>query len=180
MVDHQEESESLSARPGRRRTSSIVLAVILGGTVALLVILVVAMFLLRQPLPSLTREDLSTAMDRWSVNEPANYDIQIQVQGRQPATYRVEVRDGEAILAERDGAPLKGHRTLGTWSVPGMFHTIEIDMATVEMAMDPSRPPLLLGAAFNATYGYPDRYHRSEVGTQMDVVWKVTAFVVLE
>ena len=64
---------------------------------------------------------------------------------------------------------------LGTWSVPGMFGTIESDLKT-NAAAPPSQPPLQLRAEFHPTYGYPQRYVRLAWGTKVTTSWNVTMF----
>jgi len=109
----------------------------------------------------------------------------VTVHGPQPATYRVEVRDGEAIAAWRNGEPLKSQRTFGTWSVPGMFSTISRDVEAIERAAAEHRQrPLILRAAFHAEYGYPERYRRIDNGSRkggdsIAVTWEVVEFRVV-
>jgi len=134
------------------------------------------------PLPDLTPARFQAAWDRWETHGPADYDIEVVVSGRQPATYRVQVRDAETVSATRDDYPLKGQRTIGTWSVPGMFNTIETDLNQLdhdEVATGSDRPPLILDCQFDAEYGYPTRYRRIEIGSRIQVEWRVVALTIV-
>lgn len=98
----------------------------LGGI--LLGVLTIAVWKVRRPIPDLTPEVYEQAMERWDSRGPSSYLVEIEVSGRQPATYRVVIQNGEAIEATRNGQPLKQRRTMTTWSVPGMFETISSDL----------------------------------------------------
>ena len=126
-------------------------------------------------------EQFDEAQHRWNQSGPDNYDIEVQVTGRQAATYRVAVRKGEVISAQRNGQPLKQLRTLGTWSVPGMFGTISKDVENLEKTAhnlaDDTTPQLSLSADFHPHYGYPEHYLRLEWGSaNSKVSWKVIEF----
>ena len=168
----------------RRRTTSILLSGLGGGLLAVVGVCVVLGFTSPEPLPSLTRESFDAAWAKWEEKGPISYDVGVNVTGRQAATYRVQVRHRNVSAATRNGYPLKSQRTLGTWSVPGMFNTIEIDLdRNEEVPTDgnPSaKPRLVLGCTFDAQYGYPKKYRRNELGTQMQVDWEVTEFRVVK
>src|SRR5262245_6826583 len=77
--------------------------------------LVVMLALMRQanydPTPSLSPEQFHSAHEQWEAHKIPNYDIEVKVTGPQSAVYRVEVRDGEAMAAWRNGQPLRSQRT---------------------------------------------------------------------
>ena len=83
-------------------------------------------------LPPLAVEDFERARQRWQANAPLDYDVTIEVAGRQAAVYHVEVRAGEVVVSTRNSRPLKQRRTRGTWSVPGMFNTMQSDVDNAE------------------------------------------------
>jgi hypothetical protein len=160
-----------------------------GGTLGILATLVALRIVNRDPTPQLTPDLFHAAHERWKINGPPNYDIEIRVSGNQPATYRAQVRGGQAQAAWRNGAPLTSRRTFGTWSVPGMFSTMSRDVEQLEREAagqaDPRLPGLILRAAFDERYSYPARYSRIEWGsrkgtTAQGVSWEVTAFKVVE
>lgn len=144
----------------------------------------------RNPIPRLSRAGFDSALQRWEHANISDYDIEVEVQGRQAAVYRVAVRNNKVQSALRNGYPLKQRRTQGTWSVPGMFGTIEIDLENVEAAAQSrigdsaedgaaknAASRLLLRATFDPRFGYPSYYHRGQLGGE-DVVWRVRRFVV--
>lgn len=161
-----------SPRPRKRFAPVVGLAVI--------VTIAVAVWLVRGKNEPVTRERLKAAREQWAQNEPKSYDLEVEVSGRQGATYEVHVRNGEVIEALRNRAPLKQQRTFRTWSGPGMFDTIETDVDTLEFAVehpdDPKRIMLTLRAKFDEKTGLPMSYLRSEWGTNHDVSWKVIRF----
>jgi Family of unknown function (DUF6174) len=143
--------------------------------------LAAALFLFRSSNKPVTRELLSEARARWEKQGLQDYDLEVQVSGRQGATYEVHVQHGEVTEALRNGAPLRQQRTFRTWSVPGMFDTMETDVDSLEFAdanpQNPQRIQLTLRAHFDDKTGLPLTYLRSEWGTHHDVTWKVTRFV---
>lgn len=151
--------------------------------VAVLFVVVLGGFTLfrRGSLESVTRANFDAARQRWRDAGLVNYNMEIKVSGRQPATYYVEVRDGEATTAHRNGQPLK--RTPSTWTVPGMFYTMSQDVQNLEKVAagkaDETTPHLTLRAHFHERYGYPERYLRLERvkrGASPEVSWVVTKF----
>lgn len=145
---------------------------LIGGIVALGALLVVFLAARRGGLPTLTRAAFAAAEERWSAEGPADYTIEIEVQGNQPAVYLVEVRDGEPVTATRNGVALTRPRTWATWSVPGMFGTVESDLESLET----QRLPLVVRCQFDPQYGYPARYQRIELGGGSQVTWQVVKF----
>lgn len=149
-----------------------------------------ALLVMRQvhydPTPSLSPEQFHAAHDHWKAHKILNYDIEVKVTGPNASVYRVEVRDGDAIAAWRNGQPLKQHRTFGTWSIPGMFSTISRDVEALEQAAkDGQQRPLILRAAFHPEHGYPEHYRRIDNGSRkgsdsITVTWDVTEFRVVK
>jgi hypothetical protein len=72
---------------------------------------------------------------------------------------------------------------MGTWSVPGMFDTIESDLqnssADPKERITPHSPRVTARASFHPQWHYPERYQRIEWGSQNEVNWSVTHFEVL-
>jgi hypothetical protein len=83
------------------------------------------------------------------------------------------------VAAEtRDGRVPKEH-TWETWTVPGMFKTLETDM---EIAENPEQAiqaapgtKWQLRSEFDPVLGIPRRYHRLATGGP-EVYWRVTRF----
>lgn len=140
---------------------------------------------LRRPLPKVTRTELEQASRLWSESGPASYHVQVRVTGRQGARYDVRVRDGVVVEALRNGESLSPGPTLETWSVPGMFRTILLDVEGLERrsrgSSDEAAPStsLLLRCEFEPERGIPLRYQRIEWGngtTNPDASWTVDKF----
>lgn len=177
--------------PKARRTSPLLRFLawtLIGGALGVLATLAILRIVYRDTTPALTPELFAAAHERWKRSAPPNYDIEIRVTGNQPATYRAEVRGGQAQAAWRNGQPLASRRTFGTWSVPGMFSTMSRDVEQLEREAagkaDPRLPGLILRAKFDEKYSYPERYSRIEWGsrkgtTAQGVTWEVTEFKVL-
>ena len=131
--------------------------------------------------PTLDRARLDAARELWTRTQVPDYHIEIVVQGRQPATYAVDVEKGEAVKALRNQNPLTQPRTFGTWSVDGMFRTIESDILSFESQLDVSKssgklPTLMLRAEFDPQYGYPKRYFRADWQRNLETNWVVSRF----
>ena len=158
-------------------------AALAGALCGVVCVAATALTFLPERLPELTREEFDRSMALWDAVSPENYDIEVQVEGRQPAIYRVEVRSGHVRTATRNGNPLRQRRTMGTWSVPGMYGTIERDLVAVERVesgkADRYTPRLLLRAKFDDKWGklgIPTHYHRIQWGSHTEVRWEVTHF----
>jgi hypothetical protein len=151
------------AKPGRRR-SVLVLTALLGAVAGLGAAVFIWALVIRESLPELTPAEFDAAQQRWRAYGPVDYHITVEVEGRQAATYQVEVRDGQPVAAFRNGRPLTQRRTWGTWSVPGMFGTLESDFHHLEAvasgAAVETTPRLSLYGVFDPQYGYPARYRR--------------------
>jgi hypothetical protein len=75
---------------------------------------------------------------------------------------------------------------MGTWSVDGMFNTIETDIEHLQAHLDksagPEVPNVFLRCFFDPQFSYPARYHRTElsnVGGNQEVSWEVIRFEIL-
>jgi hypothetical protein len=141
----------------------------------------------RDRLPQLDVAEFMVSKQKWRDADVQDYRVVVEVTGRQAATYSVEVRGGEVRTAARNGQPLRQKRTFATWSVPGMFNTIQSDVANLEKhregTADRQTPQVLLRAQFDPVLGYPKRYHRTELqkwSTNEEVSWTVVAFDVLK
>ena len=187
MSNHARVGSSENGGQAKRAAPSSLRRFILGALAGTSLGVIPALYLLRQvsrdPTPALTPGLFYAAHDRWKAIAPPDYDVEVRVTGSQPATYRVEVRDGEPQAAWRNGQPLTTRRTFGTWSVPGMFSTISRDIESVERhsngKADRFTPRLTLRAEFEPRYHYPQRYRRIQQWSTVEVVWEVTEFHLL-
>ncbi len=177
---------SNGARPPRRsrfRTSALVLGVTGGLAVGLVAILLV-MVLRRGPtLPEITRADLAAAEKKWESAQPPGYDMDITIGGRQPGVVHIEVRAGTVSKMTRDGVTPSQSRTWEYWTVPEQFETIRQDFDSSETPGGFGAPPgvqTIIKAEFDSRYGYPRRYERHVLGTDLTVEWNVTRFTPVE
>jgi hypothetical protein len=166
-----------------RRLGGYLAAVFLGGIFGLTVAFVVVSFRGRGSIPELTAQDFEDARQKWNRAAIADYDLTVIVRSRDLSTYRVEVREGAVQAAFRNDQPLRQQRTSGTWSVQGMFETIEQDMKTLELhragEAEPGMPQLALRGKFDEELGVPQRYQRTEMrkfGSNSEVSWDVVEF----
>src|SRR4051812_47407983 len=106
-VDGKKDGDKAASRalPVMAAARRFVAFTLLGIGVGLLVMLVVMRQMNYDKTPSLSPEQFYTAHENWKAHKIPSYDIEVRVAGPQPATYRVEVRDGEAIAAWRNGQP---------------------------------------------------------------------------
>ena len=169
-----------------RRIKAIVTAGVLGGCCGLVVLLMTSVSGDRNRLPEMTPETFYAAQQKWSGSGIGSYDLTVVVSGRQPARYQIEIRSGQVERATRNEIPLQQARTQGTWSVPGMFTTIQSDVDNLEKHVqgtaDRSTPQLLLRAEFHPDFGYPIQYRRTELrkwGNNLEASWVVQFFQVV-
>jgi hypothetical protein len=178
-------TETAPPRSRRRGLSwaRFLLAALLGAGLTGLVI-VVLIAARHGRLRPLTAETLDQARRAWDAQGPENYNIEIAVSGRQAAVYRVEVRQRQPLRATRNAAPLNQRRTWTTWSVPGMFGTLQADVDNLRRlaAGEQDLPALFVRVEFDPHFGFPKRYVRTEgvrMGTNPEVTWEVKSFEVV-
>jgi hypothetical protein len=184
-------SDEVSSAEERREASSLrqgfsprLLAVLLGGLLALVSVATWMIFFSGNRLPTIDQARFDAAQKLWNERGPASYEIEVSVKGMAPAVYNVSVRQGEVTSATENGTPLTQRRTLGSWSVPGMFRTIAIDLqhAIEPMQVGPNEVnEVTPQGIFDAQYGYPVRYRRIQWGSDVpEASWIVTKFEVVK
>jgi len=178
------EASSAAARvvrqPRRRvRASKLVAGVILGVGIGILFALIATVAWLHPAAAELNEDELARAEKIWRETAPADYDIDVRVTGRQPGDYHVEVRRGQPALASRNGFATP-QRVWDVWTVNGMFDTIHQE---IEQAQNPDGPfgslrgsQVIQRAAFDDRFGYPRRYQRIVMGTELEIAWEVIEF----
>lgn len=173
------ESSKLAGRSRAPQMMGCLIGVVMGAIIA-----IAAMrWLSADPTPTLTPERFDQVWEQWKRSPVENYDVQIRVSGTQGAVYEVQVRDGSAVSARRNGEPLLQRRTFETWSVGGMLSTISRDVENLrawnEHRAKPGTPEVALRAEFDPTYGYPLRYRRIQFGSTVEVAWEVEKFAIV-
>ena len=173
-----------TAAPSRRkiRATALALGVLAGVALALVGGLAVVIAGRGQAPPTISREDLTAAERLWSAQGPASYDMDIMIGGRQPGPVHIEVRAGKVTRMTRDGITPTQARTWEYWTVPEQLETIRQDFDSAETQGGfgaPAGAETILKAQFDPQYGYPRRYQRIVLGTDLDVEWEATRFVPL-
>ena len=161
----------------RLRSRSLVLGMVLGAAATIAVALAVAVLMLRGSTPPLTRGSFDAALARWGENGPASYDLDLVQSAGQSGVIHVEVRDGAVTAMTRDGVAPKQRRTWDYWSVPGLSQIIRDDLDKAHPPRKNETPAnLVLRAAFDPQYGYPQRYERIDLTARHETRWDVTRF----
>jgi hypothetical protein len=167
-----------SSKRAVTRMSKFKLGVLLGVVIGLAVSAAFAVWLLRDPIPTLSREAFTAAVARWKEKNPKHYDMQVVFTGGQTGTYQVEVRHGEVTRLVRDGQPLNRGAAWKLWTVSGMFEILEADLARMENpAEHPGLGEVQISAEFDGQWGYPRRYRQIQLGgKQATSEWQITQF----
>ena len=152
---------------------------VLGSLAFAIVSLVLAVeFFVVERIPLLTEVELESAKKRWQEHGPVSYEMDIELRGAQPGRVQVKVQNRVVTAETRDGRIPKEH-TWETWSVVGMFNTLETDMEIAEnpqqVVQAPPGTTWQLRCEFDPQLGIPRRYHRLASGGP-EVYWRVTRF----
>ena len=168
-------------RPPRRpmRASTLAFAAIVGFAAALATLLAATIVARRSALPALDEAELQAAEERWRDEGPADYEMRVHVTGRQPSEFRVQVRRGRPVSLTRNGNATP-QRMWDVWTVEGLFDTIHQE---IELAQNPAGPfgsppgtQVVERAEFDQRFGYPRRYQRIVMGTELEIAWEVVEF----
>lgn len=164
---------------GRRRPRRAVLRGMLVGAGLTLAGLATWSFLGRGRMAPLLSQDLKTAENRWRQSGPANYEIEVKLDGRRPGVFRVVVENGEPAQVTLDGIAPRRH-AWNVWTVPGQFDTLWQELANAESPEKgfgaPPGATVVQRVEFDPVWGFPRRYWRSVLGTALDISWEVTHF----
>jgi len=179
---HQEAPPDFPPRR-RLRTAPLLIGIGLGLLVGIAALAVYVAFA-RETTPRLTEEAYRAAAQRWDERGPANYNLDLELSGNRPGKVHVEVRDRQPVRMTRDGVQPRQERTWYYWTAPGMLDTIASEL---EMAQNPSTSfdapqatQVVIWAEFDPQLGYPRRYDRVVLGTNLEIHWKVTRFESLD
>jgi hypothetical protein len=166
------------------KAGRLAVGIVLGLLVGTALATAVLMFAFRDTTPELTEATFEAAQRRWDERGPQSYDMDLAIEGNRPGTVHVEVRDGKVTHMMRDGTEPKQSRTWGVWAVPGQFETIEqeLDKAgnPAEGFQAPAGSRMVQRALFDPHFGYPAKYHRIVLGSNLELRWQVTRFVPLD
>ncbi|MBX3413708.1 MAG: hypothetical protein KF708_13540 [Pirellulales bacterium] len=172
--------ETPRARP-RMGVGQWLVGLLLGAVGGLLLAVVVGVWLFRDPMPRLTPERLSAAVERWRAAGPRSYDLNLKLTGGQTGLIHIEVRNGEVTAMTRNGRTPDQRRTWEYWTVENQFDALDMELHS---ARDPQRAfgvsdpnSIVLRAEFDPQYGYPRVYHRIVLGHASELRWEATSFV---
>jgi hypothetical protein len=177
-------ARSTTGRPRRPFRPGMLMAGCAAGSLGtLLAIVGVALAVrARDTLPPLTADGLAAAERHWEEHARNNYDLDVEISGRQSGQIHIEVRLGRATKVTRNGVSPQ-RRTWDTWTVPGMFDTLgqELDLAAQpDGAFGQPGARAVMRVSFDTELGLPRRYERFVLGTPLEVRWEVTRFQTLE
>jgi len=176
-------NEQASSKVKAQRLLARIIGICLGVLCSSIAVGAYWYFAARTTAPHVTADRLSEAIAVWENAAPESYDIEVRLVTTQTETHRVQVRDGEVAGYWRNGTPMNKRRTIETWTVPGMFSTIERDVENVVQVergeSDANTPQLTLWGTFHPQYGFPQTYRRIQWGSDTDVSWQVVQFEVV-
>jgi hypothetical protein len=165
-------------RPSRRlRRIAISIGCIVLGIVGGLVMFALTGF--RRPPPAMSATDFEAAVTRWEANRSAEYEMEIEVTGRQSGTMHVVVKDHEPVSVRRGGTLVAEH-TWEYWTVEGLFEIIRTDLEGLDQPErafgTPDVSQLVQQAEFDPKFGYPRRYRRAVLTTGDAIEWEIVRF----
>ena len=170
-----------SARPHKKwPLSRLVARLALGAIKGAAILLILITIVFRETMPELTPERLAAAQRLWEQQGPRSYDEDLVISGRRPGTVHIEVRDGTVTAMTREGHTPRQRRTWEYWRIESQFDTMAQDLDSAEHPTTgfgaPQGSRAVLRADFDPKYGYPRRYQRIVLGTDLNVEWETTHF----
>jgi hypothetical protein len=175
MMDDQ--VEPIRQSSSRLRRIAVSIGCIVLGIICGLVVFGLTSF--RRPPPAMSAADFDAAVARWKENGPADYEIVVEVSGRQSGTMHVVVQDGKPVSVTRSDVSIPT-RTWEYWTVEGLFQIIRDDLEGLDQ---PERAfgnsdvsQLVQQAEFDAALGYPRRYRRAVLSTGDAIEWEIVQF----
>ena len=193
MASHDPSDRQRPRRPSRLQNYAV--GMVIGSLMAIVGTIAIVVLLRASELPPVTFEKLDAAAARWKAHGPADYDLEIEQTGVNPASYHIEVRHENVVAMTMNNRPTPPH-TWDDWSVPGLLGIIRRDLEVcmaprhgspslrgegrgegeVEKADGGLQPdPVVPRGRFDAELGYPVQYHRV-TQTGADAKWKITKF----
>lgn len=152
-------------------------AIVLGTLLGLLATAIVLVVGTRGQPPRMTSDAFEAARERWNRHGPASYEMDIQQSLGISGKIHVEVRDGQVTAMTINGEPA-APRLWDSWSVPGLFGIIRLDLDrnSAAVAAGQSQPVVFQQAEFDVENGLPRVYRRTELDGGQSVEWRIVAF----
>jgi hypothetical protein len=164
-------------RPRRLRRIAVSIACIVLGIICGLVVFGLTSF--RRPPPAMSAADFENAVARWKKNGPADYEMVLEVSGRQSGTMHVVVKNQKAAGITRGGVSIPRH-TWEYWTIEGLFEVIRTDLEGLDQPErafgTPDVSQLVQQAEFDEDLGYPRRYRRAVLSTGDAIEWEIVEF----
>jgi hypothetical protein len=180
-MEHPIEAEIEKSRSRSPRLRRIAISIACFGIGIVGGLLVFVLTTIRQQPPRMTAADFQAAVARWRANRPENYEMRIEVSGRQGGSMQVVVSNFQPLSVKRNGQ-LVPARTWTYWTVDGLFEVIRTDLEGLDQ---PERAfgeedvsQLVQQAEFDEALGYPRRYRRAVMTTGDSIEWEITALEV--
>ena len=149
-----------------RRIVWLAVGLVIGGAALVLIF--------RAPGETLSQDNLQAARIRWEKSGPKNYDMEIVLTGVQDNTHRIEVRERKVVRMETGGVEVASKSSRASWSVEGMFTTLERELENVGAVHGASE--VVLRVVYDVRLGYPKRFLRHVAGQKNSIEWEVRSF----
>lgn len=123
---------------------------------------VATLFVMREPMSTMTRSMFTAAREQWKQADVVDYDLQYQMNG---SDYHIEVRKGIVTVATVDGQqPLSSDWR--TYAMNGLFEILSLEIDNQEEGIGPfaGGGSVLMRVRFNNERGYLERYIRGGAG----------------
>ena len=134
-----------------------------------------ALFALREPMVSLTQENLDNARHKWREAAVSDYVLVMLVHGGE---YEVRVAAGRVVSLTRDGASANSYRP-EDYAVTGIFDTLERELELVSRPDNPlggDATTTLMRVRYHPRWGFVERYLRAVGGTGRSETIEVSSF----
>jgi hypothetical protein len=163
----------------RRRISLRFVAgsIVLGTVLGLLATIAVLVVTSRGQPPAMRTDAFEAAQERWKRHGLASYEMDIDESLGLTAKIHVEVRNDQVTAMTINGQPT-APRLWDSWSVPGLFGIIRLDLdRNGAVAGGEEQPPAVFQQAeFDPVDGHPRVYRRTELSGGQTVEWRITNF----
>ena len=152
-------------------------AIVLGTALGLIATVVVLVVSTRGQPPRMTSDAFEAAREHWKRHGPASFEMDIEQSLGLTGKIHVEVRHEQVTAMTINGEPA-APRLWDSWSVPGLFGIIRLDLDrnSAAAAAGQSQPVVFQQAEFDADNGLPRVYRRTELEGGQSVEWRITAF----
>ncbi|MEK6234151.1 MAG: DUF6174 domain-containing protein [Planctomycetales bacterium] len=179
-MDDQQPTSQDPRLASRRRLRAMAGGLLLGSLLGIAGVVCLVASTAPEPAPQLTQQRLDDARARWIKNRPPGYRLEVQVRGRMPGRYELEIRGDQVASVRVNGLEPQRIPTRSTWMVLRQFDYMQRERDGVEQPDKvfgvPAGTTVTQRAEFDPQFGYPKRYLRSVHGTAMTIEWETVRF----